>query len=198
MISRSEPFTQPAPNPSTPVIPRAIISEQVGWAKTLIVGVDSHPPAPDQGNGLAVGNVVFQLAGTMRCGQRTRRFALQRWMSIEIDITAFDGLRLQILGSNIPGADVFGVIHDQQLGGQAGRPVATLATNTTAGVFAVPWGARQLFSATLDPAFAWLAYDAAGTVVNFPDPIVVGDTRDVKGVLYQSAVALSALWEIQL
>lgn len=194
---RSEPFTRRAPGASSVVAPGALVDKDLLWARSLLIGVDDHPPAPDAAIPTNNGNMVFQLSGVFRLGHYTRRFALQRFQTVELDISGFMGVKLFLLRSNLLGVNCFAFASERVVP-IAPRPVASLPLRVDAGVQAVPWGARRLRAASADPGFVWRGWDDGATAVNVSDPLAIGDERDVLAPLYVPSVAFQALWEIEL
>lgn len=165
--------------------------------KTAIVTVrGSGRPPTDVFD--VVGNIVFQLDGQNPDGWYSRRFAVQAWGSVSIQIDQFSGFKLTVLGCSLPTTfDAVCIVTD---GEEASSQPLLLYPEVRLGATAavVPWGAVELVCSTADPGFAWSISDQNGSVITVSQALTAGQTVPVGGLRYVPSVSpFRAVWRIR-
>lgn len=178
------------------VAPQVVVDEPTPWARSLLVGVRTHPSLNGMPN--VTGNMVFQVVGGFTSGSWQRRFALGAGQQVEMDATLFDSIRVDVVYSNIPDLRCFARASERPwVGGE--RQIAPLPFSVSVGQHVVPWGGRRLNVATADAGFVWRGWEpTGGSTIDLPDPLAAGDDRRVKGPLFVTTVVLQGFWEIEL
>lgn len=190
-----EPFVQNAA-PGAVLSPCRLIDRTFPWARSLLLGVDTHTPQPNAPVPASLGNVIFQVSGLCQNGAYNRRFALQQYGSIELDVSGFSGLKVYVIESTVPGAGAFGWLSERAY--TAIRPArAWLPETGAAGDHTTPWGASSFLAGMADPGFTWNA-DVGGTVIAIADPVALGDVHQVRAPCYSTSVPFVGIWEISL
>lgn len=189
-------WTTNPPPVGAPIGAQVIVDDNTPWIRSLLVGVRTHPALSGVPN--VTGNVVFQVVGSFVSGSWQRRFALGAGQQVEMDATLFDGIRVEVVFSNVPNLRAFARGSERPWVG-SDRQIAPLPFSVSPGEHVVPWGARRLNTAVGDANFAWRGWEpTGGALVAVADPLAAGDERRVKAPLFFTSVVLQGHWEIEL
>ena len=165
-------------------------------------GLDESPGnlTPPSGGAVA-GNIALQMRGIERSGGwYLRRFTLSRFRMIEIDISTFADVQLEVLRSTAIGADLVCTVTNRVFGTNRAEVLHYAETYTGAATYLVPPGAARLFPAVTDVNFAWTTDDTqTGAAVLTPEPAFVGVEIVPKGTHFVTTVAVfRAAWRVTL
>lgn len=141
--------------------------------------------------------MIFQFEGFGGPGLYARRFAVQPFGSVSLQVAQFPQWRLRLLSVDL--STTYDVVVYATDGEEASSQPLLLYPETVAANLqkAVPWGAVELIPAQADAGFRWQITDASGTLITVPQALVAGSVYQVAGLRYFPSVPFSGVWRIR-
>lgn len=215
---RSESYRASPVNNSlaTPVLPQVVVPgiAELGWRPmtaaivlTSGLGIDVTPEGIVAAGGsmaapvLPSGGVVIQVRGIVGAGGwYLRRFSLTNFRMIQLDLSRFRDVQIEVLRSTLNGASVVVTISNQPCETSFNEPLWYGEEYTAAGTYEVPPGATEIIPELADAGFNWRSASFGPTgVVTIPDAMVIGVERSVKGTNFEVvANPFRAVWRVTL
>lgn len=143
--------------------------------------------------------VVIQVRGIVGAGGwYLRRFSLPIFRMVQIDLSRWKDVQIELLKSTIPNASIVCTVSN--------RPCETTIDEVffygeeygPGGVYVVPPGSNGMVPELADPGFTWITdtFGPAG-LVQIPDPAVIGVPKAVKGTQFLTTVnPFRAVWNV--
>jgi len=198
----------------TPALPQVIVPgiADLGWrpmtAAIMItsgLGIDGVTVEAIVANGgtmlapkLPSFGAVIQVRGIVGAGGwYLRRFSLTNFRMIQLDLSRFRDVQIEVLKSTVNGASIVVTVSNQPCETSINEPL-WYGEEYTPGTYEVPPGATDVVAEQADGGFTWkTATFGPASAVAIADPLVAGTERTVKGTNFQvTANPFRAGWRI--
>lgn len=159
-------------------------------------------------NAAVEGGMTVQVAALQEAGgPYTRRFNLAPYRGVQLDISTFIDVRVDLLRTTLVRGTLWAIVTNREAATTIENTALYAEEYVAMGTYLVPEGADRLYPAVADVGFNWRSwsyFDPAllpGTTsdVLIADPALVAAQLEVKGTHFVTSIpSFQALWRIRL